>query len=280
MHEWSILFFTLFIQASIGIAALSMLFFIKKITLANEGKAYFVTPLSIAFLLAALGMLLSLGHLGVPLKAPNAMLNFLSSWLSREIILSALYIAMLGVCCFLIYSQKAIRYLPSLLFITLAFGLLSLYAMASVYRNTSVVTWMPFNTTLSFFISALNLGGAFVLCYFFKHFIASSTLLRQAIIFISFLAICLILLLILQPNYMVFIQNSLFVDNQLFAADPVTIYMSNLPLVYTRFALSGAGIVLLYFSVAQKHNFVLYLGACLIVLSEVIGRYNFYNIYM
>ncbi|MER1720966.1 dimethyl sulfoxide reductase anchor subunit, partial [Proteus terrae] len=47
--------------------------------------------------LAGLGSIASITHLGVPLNAPNAIRNVFSAWLSREVVVTAIFFLLIKV---------------------------------------------------------------------------------------------------------------------------------------------------------------------------------------
>ncbi|WP_272659306.1 dimethyl sulfoxide reductase anchor subunit family protein [Providencia sp. PROV113] len=112
----------------------------------------------VACVFAGIGLLSSITHLGVPLNAPNSLLNIFSSWLSREVVFTATYFAFLGLTFLWLWLKKELSYL--LLGLAIIAGLCDVYAMASIYRYTSMLTWMNDNTYLMFYGTMFTAGAA------------------------------------------------------------------------------------------------------------------------
>ncbi|MCV5132294.1 dimethyl sulfoxide reductase anchor subunit, partial [Escherichia coli] len=96
-------------------------------------------PLLLALLVGAVGLLISTLHLGYPLNAMHALSHFSSSWLSREIIFGALYLALLGLSTLLVMLRKGGWQL--LLMLAAVVGIVDVFCMAQVYIHTSIITW-------------------------------------------------------------------------------------------------------------------------------------------
>lgn len=109
--------------------------------------------------LTAVGMAISLLHLGSPLGAYRALGNLKSSWLSREI-------ACLGVFFTLVWSEwifaSAMGPAGGAAVGWLAFGAgaLGLFSMAAVYAHTAIPAWSGWHTHNSFHSAAIVAGAA------------------------------------------------------------------------------------------------------------------------
>ncbi len=108
----------------------------------------------------ALGLLASFFHLGAPFNAWRAFANLRSSWLSREILCAILFMAASGLLTGSHYfelgsaaAREAVARLAALL------GLALLYSMTNAYRLRTVPAWDTRVTAISFFTTALLLGG-------------------------------------------------------------------------------------------------------------------------
>jgi len=131
--------FTLLGQMAAGMAVLSL----------------FSGPLSIS-LLATLGGLIFAGglasflHLGRPLNAWRALTHLNKSWLSREILMYALF----GLSWLVSVAFPGMGKLP-----LAVCGIGLVYSMAQVYRLRSVPAWDSNRTLLAFSTSTILLGG-------------------------------------------------------------------------------------------------------------------------
>jgi Fe-S-cluster-containing dehydrogenase component/DMSO reductase anchor subunit len=113
--EWPLIAFTLVAAFLCAVAAASLV------------NAPFLDP--VAFIVLALGgMIVSALHLGKPLKAWRAVLNVRSSWLSREIVFYALFIAFFG-------TSRLISLPESFGLIGTFFGFAALVSIDMVYAT-------------------------------------------------------------------------------------------------------------------------------------------------
>ena len=95
-RDWSLVFFTVLTQAAVGaFLVLQVMRYLTARSGAREGAA--AVPLAVVLGVLAAGLSAALFHLSAPLQAARAVLNFSSSWLSREIVFGSLFAALLGV---------------------------------------------------------------------------------------------------------------------------------------------------------------------------------------
>ncbi|MHC1711275.1 MAG: dimethyl sulfoxide reductase anchor subunit family protein [Solidesulfovibrio sp.] len=156
-NEWSLVLFTLFVQASIGVLVLAVT--ARNVT-GSSCARLFSWQVTVSCGLAAMGLLFSVTHLGTPVHAVFTILNIGTSWLSREILLTGFYgLAVLALTVRLI--GKPDSNVRGLSLLTAAIGLLALVAMSNVYLLPTVPVWNSMATVLGFFGAAL-LPGAVV----------------------------------------------------------------------------------------------------------------------
>mgnify|MGYP001212021834 CR=1 FL=1 len=161
MHEWALLIFTICLQAAIG-GALMLTIFYKKISTLDAKKSFqaMKLPLIAVAVLTVVGLGASFAHLGTPTNALNTLRNFGSSWMSREIVFTGLFIIAVFVTLGLALAKKKVSF-PALL-ITSIIGLIDIFCMASIYTNSLVSGWNSVNTFTSFYGSALIIGPVLV----------------------------------------------------------------------------------------------------------------------
>lgn len=154
LREWSLVFFTLLIQIAAG---LSVYLYPVHRWLVHTGEheaadAFYRFGLPIVPLLTIVAIGVSLLHLGRPGNMLRAVSNLRSSFLSREILLTGIFLG-LGLWA-LLPSGAMVRgaLLP-------AGGLLLIGGMARVYMLRTVPAWNRAATPLSFFGTGLLLGG-------------------------------------------------------------------------------------------------------------------------
>ncbi|OHT24467.1 dimethyl sulfoxide reductase anchor subunit family protein [Providencia stuartii] len=160
MNEWPLLLFTFLMQTSIGLTLMLVLSAKKLAGLFERGisRSFLLGYLFVGCVFAGIGLISSITHLGVPLNAPNSLLNIFSSWLSREVVLTATYFTFLGLAFLWAWFKKELSY--PLLSLAAVAGLCDVYAMASIYRYTSMLVWMSDNTYLMFYGATFTLGAA------------------------------------------------------------------------------------------------------------------------
>ena len=125
-----------------------------------EEKKAFTTSL-VAFVAGCLGLIAIITHLGVPAHAFNAFSNLGTSWLSRETLCYALFMALLFVYL-LIQKEIVIKGKKSALkglgLVTAVLGLLLAFVTAMIYMIPGVPAWNSASTPVSFVLSAFLMG--------------------------------------------------------------------------------------------------------------------------
>lgn len=161
MHEWPLLIFTVCLQAAIG-GMFMLAIFYKKIHELGEEKALKVmkAPLIVIIALSIIGLAASFTHLGTPGNAINTIRNLGSSWQSREILVTGLFIGAACLTLGLALVQKKVN--VWLVIISTLIGLIDIYCMGAIYANTLVSGWNSINTYTSFFGTVIVLGPVLV----------------------------------------------------------------------------------------------------------------------
>ena len=140
----SLVAFTLLAQAGIGLVLAA------QVLGASAGLAG--AALLAALPLTGLGLALAFSHLGQPFLAHRALRNLGSSWLSRECLALAAFMA-LGAARAAFGGPTALGWLVA------AAGCLGLFTMGSIYGHTAFPAWKPAHTQATFATAALALGG-------------------------------------------------------------------------------------------------------------------------
>lgn len=113
--------------------------------------------------LAACAVAVSLLHLGNPLRAPLALLNLRTSWLSREILGAALFLLGAGASAAArAWSDLGATSLFALDTASALSGAALVIVMAKAYRLRTVLTWNTWRTLAAFTLTALVLGTLIV----------------------------------------------------------------------------------------------------------------------
>lgn len=129
MHEFPLVIFTLFMQASVGCLVVSLLCSCR-ILEGSEKTQLLKKPVVASFVLGCVGLLGSLFHMGNPLHMFYTMVHVSSSWMSREVWATAIYMALLFLStALLLLKNKANN---ALLVISAIAGLVYMYAMSAL----------------------------------------------------------------------------------------------------------------------------------------------------
>ena len=292
MNEWSLLLFTFLMQASIGLTVMLGLN-TRKLTVVLEGKnqsSFLLWYLFVACIFAGIGLLSSITHLGVPLNAPNSLLNIFSSWLSREVVFTATYFSLLGLTFLWLWFKKRLSYV--LLGLAIIAGLCDVYAMASIYRYTSMLTWMNDNTYLMFYGTMLTLGAAGyyllvnLLLKFNSSFAAAQISARGLWILWGVIGISLFIRLVYQPVYESYLVHASYNNESItFPIDSIHAYQEIWSLRISSWLIGILGVFILGFGLfrqiksSSKGQEYVVAGCCCALVAEFMLRYCFYVIH-
>ncbi len=101
-------------------------------------------------------MILSLFHLGRPLRAYRAMAHLKTSWLSREVFFTCAFGVLWAAS---VWMEKSGTAGMNVIWLAAAAGLLSVLSMSGIYAATGKPGWSGLNTALSFFGTLMIFGG-------------------------------------------------------------------------------------------------------------------------
>lgn len=298
MNEWPLLLFTFLMQLSIGLSIL-LGFSAKKLSevlTAKLNHQFLLGYLFVACAFAGVGLLSSITHLGVPLNAPNSLLNIFSSWLSREVVFTASYFTFLGLTFLWVWFKKRVSYL--LLGAAIMAGLCDVYAMASIYRYTSMLTWMNDNTYLMFYGTMLTAGAAgyYLLTNLLLRFKAGSMAMqiptRGLWILWGVIGFSLLIRLVYQPIYESYLVHTSYHNQSItFPIDSIRAYQGIWSLRISSWLMGALAVVVLGFGIFSRHRqtansvmtsnsqIYLVLGFTAAIVAEFMLRYCFYSIH-
>jgi len=288
--EWTLVFFTLFIQTAVGLLLTFGLVngFTGWRNSITNGKEINDKILFIVCILFIAALVISFLHLGNVKNAFYALSNLSDSWMSREI----LFVAIFGmlVCVFTLISSKNI-FSPAVQNIVGAAavlcGLVLVFVMAKIYMLEIVPAWNNAFTPISFYFSALILGGFTFITgtLFFLHskgvsISESSTYLPTAKIIIGILAMLVFAELVIWFFQIILLSNGerasvesfnlIIKENLLLFAARIVFQLLGLALLSYCFLMFNRG------NVNEKFIYISYLA---ILIAEIIGRYLFYAMY-
>lgn len=154
-HEWPLAAFTLATQVACGIAIATTLSAATQTQLASattRALGFSVLPI------IAVGLLLSLLHLGRPLSAWRALSNPLQSRLSLEVLLASAFALSAVIFSFTCWTNATAHHLYTGA-ITSFFGLAAVNASASIYQLPARPIWNSAYVTTSFIGSTVLISA-------------------------------------------------------------------------------------------------------------------------
>lgn len=298
LREWALVIFTVVMQMAVGAFVIlgGVHFFAARRYNSQDADLMSDRALLAIGPLVVFALLVTFLHLGNPINAPRAIMNIVSSWLSREIGLAIVFSVLGAVFAFLQWrkiSTPGIR--NGLALITAAVGLVLVYAMANIYRLPTVPAWDTVATPVTFFITSFLLGAlaisvAFAASFWYlkrkasdankvQYDILATTLRWIALISMALMGIQFIVI----PIY--FAQ--LAIADNAAATASLNIILGQHPVVLTlRLVLLflGAGLLALFVyqtAAVEKHvqrlSSLAYLAFALVLIAELMGRFLFYE---
>lgn len=275
-EEWPLLLFTLLAQVAVGayIFLIIVRAFNKKL---GNNRGINATKLGIFLVgpITALALLCSLFHLGDPLGAYRSILNFGSSWLSREIVFTGLFFVLWIVSY---YLDRKGSWNQLVGWINSAVGVAVIYSMASIYASSIKPAWSDLNTYLAFYGTTILFGAVISIIFLLLSKEEKTEGLTNIVKVIGMIGLgAIIVQLIYLPVYI----SGLTVIGQAGIESVALISGSYTLVTVIRWALSILGLliigVLFYRNMHSKSQMSFYLGALTLVLAgEFLGRYIFY----
>ncbi len=285
--EITLVFFTLFAQAAVGmLAAFGVVNYFTAARAGIENGRVINEKLLLVICALFIGaVIISFLHLGNFKNAFYAMNNLAGSWLSREI----LFVIIFG----LFLTGFALVYFKDLFSLTgqavmvsasVIAGLSLIFVMARIYMIEIIPAWNNMATPILFYLSSFILGGlTFAAAYIF---LAN----REGVHFSSLSGMHLIIRMIIGAAVLLFaaelavwlIKIFTLAGGERAASESYSLIVKdNMLLFWLRIALQAAAIILLaltYYSFSGEAMNVprFYVAFILVWLAEIAGRYLFY----
>lgn len=238
-----------------------------------------------------IGMGASLFHLGHPMEAFRAITNFTSSWLSREVVLFNGFLVLVSIYTYLWWQKMEDSELRRLVGVAAGIvGIVAIFSSSMIYQIPSHPGWNHWTNIVSFFVSALIMGGAVTA---FTHRIAQKRLAhliktetekrvvffhrRNALLNLSMLGIIQIILIFIYFSYLAVAGEAGIQSKFLFLSTYKTLF-------FIRFILGLAipiilSLIALFFLYKQSNfhvEFLLGFAAVFILTGEVCARTLFF----
>jgi anaerobic dimethyl sulfoxide reductase subunit C len=300
VREWALPVYTILMQLSVG--TLLLLWIVRAIHISRFGQMAVGQvariPLTIIFLTTSVAMVGSHFHLSKPFRSFLAVLNFRTSWLSREIVFTLLFFLSVGCLALLHWLGDNRNKLKSILgWLGVGFGLVLVYCMSQIYLLPTQSAWNSQFTVISFFLTMLFLGclalpAILLIDFSFSAELALKRIDERSPLIRNVLVGCTITAVVAWLGMVAITAQQIQI---LRAGDPwaqtsfelvTTLY---LPLVVMRLALPLIGIVWLVVSVAKtlgqnisikELTTPVYISCIFVLVGEILGRFLFYAVHI
>jgi anaerobic dimethyl sulfoxide reductase subunit C (anchor subunit) len=251
-------------------------------------------PMLVIAFTAVVAMSGSHFHLSRPFHSFLAVLNFKSSWLSREIVFTVLFflttMSLLYLTNFRTHHRSLIT---SLGWFAVLFGSILIYCMARIYLLPTQVAWNSNTVILSFYITSLTLGAMAIACLMvldlkFAEIKKTDDIeLRVAVIKQSFRGLTVfIIALVILSVLVLSVQLHLLAQGDLIARTSLRLLLDLYqPLLVMRLVLLLFASISLGIAVVRMCReritprdlmMPVYLSCLVILVGEIIGRFLFY----
>ncbi|NLP43533.1 MAG: dimethyl sulfoxide reductase anchor subunit [Peptococcaceae bacterium] len=268
MEHLALTIFSICVQAAIGI-----MIFVAIGRLLNKEKIFKNATIA-ATVLGIVGAVASLMHLGKPFSAIKALYQFGSSWLSREIWFTAIFILLAILMVVLIYAKPQNKSAISGLAAAAAVvGLIDVFFMAAIYSSSSVPFWQSIATLVEFYAATLSMGAILFLLLSIKEIAEMATMKK-------IIALAVALAVILQVAAVVPSLIALGASSSAAAHSSLAI-LGNMAVANAfKWIFILAGALLLLWMVKDElsklvTNIVLS-STILLLVGQIVGRYLFY----
>lgn len=277
MAEWPLLIFTICLQAAIG-GTLMLAIFYKQFEKLGKEKSFSLMKgsLVVIAILSVVGLGAAFVHLGTPTNAFNTIMNLGSSWQSREILVTGLFIGAVIITVAIAIVQKRVNF--GLVALSAVIGLVDIYCMAAIYTNTLVSGWNSINTYTSFYGTAFVLGPILVVCCMTKIGQNGTEELAQSLTKNAFLIA--LAGVGLQLIGLAVFSTSMPGVNMIAGINAMTTLEGYSTAIALRWVIELVGIAVLgHFAFAKKSKTVLsfgYVALAALLVAEGMSRYVFY----
>ncbi|MDF2789839.1 MAG: dmsC [Neobacillus sp.] len=264
MEELPLIIFSICVQGAIGI----MLF----VALAQFINKEVVNKHAIltSAVLAIIGMIASLLHLGKPLRALYSLMNFGTSWLSREIWFTSVFAGITIIAAiFTLFKPTARKAIRTLVIAAVIVGLVDVAMIATAYSSTSVPAW---NNNIAiyfeFYAAAISMGA---LSFF-------SLSMKEAANMKKTVGLTVAVAIVLQVTAMVLYYINLGALDSLAAQQSLNILASHGILMSIKWVSIILGAFLIFWPSENERNLLYsaYGATALIIIGQIGGRYLFY----
>jgi anaerobic dimethyl sulfoxide reductase subunit C (anchor subunit) len=162
VREWALPIYTILMQIAVGTFLMLWIIRVKGRSELDEQEMYpiMINPMTIGVFTIIVAMIGAHFHLSKPYLSLMSILNFRSSWLSREITFTILFFFTAGFLWFLqIKKSNQIKLKSIIGWIAILFGWVTIYCMAQIYLLPTQISWNS-SLTIAYFLTTTLLLGA------------------------------------------------------------------------------------------------------------------------
>lgn len=252
------------------------------------------TPLLVIVLTAVLAMIAAHFHLSKPLLSYLAVVRFETSWLSREIVFSILFVGASAVLLGLTVFRGAWRrWITGTGWMAVLIGLVLVYSMAQIYVLPTQTVWNSNTVILSFYLTSVMLGVNAVICVtlldlrFVEIQGKAETETRAQVVRGILLVLTIVtVLLALVSIVLNFVQIHQLSQGDRIAQTSLRLLLEvYLPLLILRHGTLIVGVLILVSAAVRVYRrraavqnllVTVYISCLLVIISEILGRFLFY----
>jgi anaerobic dimethyl sulfoxide reductase subunit C len=162
LREWALPVYTIMMQMAAGGMLILWIVYSQAVRRHGEEIAdrLIHNLVLIIFITVIAAIIGSHYHLSRPLLSIRSVMNFKTSWLSREVIFTIFFAMLIGVLLFLhSYQIGSITIHLAVGWCAVAMGIVTVYCMSRVYMLPTQAAWNSFATPIAFFSATLLLGN-------------------------------------------------------------------------------------------------------------------------
>ncbi|WP_338469663.1 DmsC/YnfH family molybdoenzyme membrane anchor subunit [Niallia sp. XMNu-256] len=263
MHDLPLVIFTILSQLILG--GFVTLWWLDRKNDNISRKSGLLITISL-LVIGGISLLVSMLHLGQPLYAPRAILNFKVSWLSREIVFYGAFVGLILLYTWFWFKENRAKR-TMIGWVASIIGVIAIFSSAKIYMIPSYPAWNGVNTLFTFFLTSLLLGPIFVAAFL--------TLKGELDVNISVLSICaLVFTAVVAVGYF----------SALLAGLPEAVETARLTFQHGFFWARivtftiAFGLLILSYKNSNMRNVKVFSAAFIVLfVSELLGRYLFYE---
>ncbi|MHB8778262.1 MAG: dimethyl sulfoxide reductase anchor subunit family protein, partial [Anaerolineales bacterium] len=167
VREWTLPVYTILMQIAVGALFVLWLIRTRATSKFSPGDIDRIirNPILVISFTIMVAMIGAHFHLSKPYRSFLAVLNFKSSWLSREIAFTvSFFITTVSVWYLTRYQNTHRKLISNIGWLAVFLGFILIYCMARVYLLPTQAAWNSLTVILSFYITTLLLGGMTIVC--------------------------------------------------------------------------------------------------------------------